>query len=204
MAVLAWHLPAGDLNPPGPPTGTMRTLNEIYAAAFEPVSVPGSTSSLNFSATYLYVTGIPGDSIESSHKDWIEINGYTLHIENGAEPKAAGYPKFSNLLIAKETDIATVPLMLKACNNAPMTQVILERTTATLEAGRVVYFRLTLTNPRVTYISPLSARTPLYEVVSFGSFETIKWEYRTVNPQTGDPGPWQTEVWDVGNDGGES
>ena len=34
IGFFVWTLTAGDLNPPGVPSGTMRTLNEIYAAAF--------------------------------------------------------------------------------------------------------------------------------------------------------------------------
>lgn len=196
-----WNLRAGDLNPPGAPTGTMRTLNEIYAAAFEPVVVP--LAEPGFSSMYLFLTGIPGECIDKDHTDWIDPEGYTFHVENGAIPKAAPHPKFSNLLIAKETDLASVPLMLKACNNTTIAQVILERTTTTTDYGRVVFYRLTLTNARVTYIAPLSARTPLREVVAFGSYDTIKWEYRPLAAD-GKPGDWQTEIWDVAGDGGES
>ncbi len=198
---LAWTLTAGDLNPPGAPSGTMRTLNEIYAAAFEPVVVP--VAEPGFSSMYLFLTGIPGEVNDANHADWIDLVGYTLHVENGADPKASPFPKLSNLLIAKETDLASVPLMLKACNNTTIAQVILERTTSTVDYGRVVFYRLTLTNARVTYIAPISARTPLKEVVSFGSYDTMKWEYRPLDPD-GKPGPWQTELWDIGSDGGES
>ena len=52
--------------------------------------------------TYLYVTGIPGESRDVDHLNWIDLYGYTLHIENGSEPKADPCPKFSGLLIAKK------------------------------------------------------------------------------------------------------
>ena len=126
-----WTLTAGDLNPTEGPTGTMRTLNEIYAAAFEPVVVP--VADPGFSSMYLFLTGIPGEVNDANHADWIDLVGYTLHVENGADPKASPFPKFSNLLIAKETDLASVPLMLKACNNTAIAQVILERTTSTVD-----------------------------------------------------------------------
>ena len=199
---LVWTLKAGDLNPPGAPTGTMRTLNEIYAAAFEPVRVPSLAEAGSVVDCFLSLSGIPGESTDSNHTNWIDLYGYTLHVENGAAPKADPYPKFSNLLISKRNDGASVPLMLKCCNNSPISQVILEL--AMPGGAKIVFYRLTLTDARATYISPMSARTSYSEVVSFGSFDTIKWEYRTIDPATGQPGPWQTEQWDVGKDGGES
>ena len=202
IVVFVLTLKAGDLNPPGAPTGTMRTLNEIYAAAFEPVSVPSLAEAGIVSDCFLSLSDIPGESTDSNHTNWIEPHGYTLHVENGAEPKANPYPKFSNLLVSKRNDSASVPLMLKCCNNSPISQVILEL--AKPGGAKTVYYRLTLTDARVTYISPMSARTSYSEVVSFGSFDTIKWEYRALDPATGQPGPWQSEQWDVGKEGGES
>lgn len=202
VGVFIWTVMAGDLNPPGVPAGTMRTLNEIYAVAFEPVSVP-LNEGVTFTGDYfLFITDIPGESRDSNHIGWIEPVGYTLHIENGADVKGDPNPKFSNLLVAKMIDCASIPLMLKCCNNTHIPQVIIERARAGGEKD--VFYRLTLTGSRVTYISPTSARTPLYEVVSFGDFEKIKLEYRTVDPITGQPGPWQTEEWDIEKHGGES
>lgn len=196
---LVWTLTAGDLNPPGAPTGTMRTLNEIYAAAFQPVRVPGAD--YTFGDVFLSLSGIPGESTDSNHPHWIELYGYTLHVENGAAFKEAPCPKFSNVLISKRTDSASVPLMLKCCDNTLIDQVVIERAKPTND--KTVFYRLTLTNARVTYIAPVSAETPLAEIVSFGHFESIKWEYRPFG-LNGEPGEWQVQEWHLPKDGGES
>jgi len=198
VGVLVWTLRAGDLNPPGAPTGTMRTLNEIYAAAFEPVSVPSASTLAPSSDVYLYISNIPGSCTATNHRDWIDVMGYTFHVENGAAPKEIAFPKFSNLLIAKYTDEASVPLMMKACDNTCLDQVIIERTRATPD--KPAFYRLTLTNARVTYIAPVSAATPGAEVIAIGSFDHIKWEYLPYD----EPNEWQIEEWDIGKDGGES
>lgn len=193
-----WKINAGDLNPPGEPTGTMRTLNEIYSAAFEPVSVPITPE---IGDLYLLVDGIDGECRDEGHVDWIQPLGYTFHVENGASPKGNPCPKFSNLLVAKNTDLSSGPLKLKCCNNQRIAQVVLERANRGPEG--IVFYRLTLTYPRVTYISPNSAHTTGYEVVSFGGFEHVKWEYRPLNVG-GEPGKWQVAEWDIIMDGGES
>ena len=194
------YVRAGDLNPPGTPTGTMRTLNEIYAAAFEPVKVP-AVGTLTSEDAFLQVTGIPGDSMSVGHENWIEIYGFTLHMENGADYKGNPFPKFSNLLISKRLDSASVPLMKLACLNEPVSEVVLERTKAGMSP--FVYYRLTLYNPRVTYLSPMSATTAGAEVASFGGFTKIRWEFRKQNLD-GTAGPWQSQEWDLAKQGGES
>ncbi len=193
------HVKAGELNPPGVPSGTMRTLNEIYAAAFQPVIVP--SDNMQMGDLFLSVTGIPGESTQSFHPEWIDLYGYTLHIENGAGIKGDPWPKFSNLLISKRTDLASLPLMRLACNNQSIPEVILERARPGITS--TVFYRLTLINPQVTYIAPMSAETSAMEVVSFGHFTRIRLEYRSISP-SGQPGPWQTEEWDIHREGGES
>ena len=63
---------------------------------------------------YLELDGIPGESSDAQHQNWIDILSFEHGIENpadgGAAGRAAGRPLFKDFHICKEIDKSTTPI----------------------------------------------------------------------------------------------
>jgi len=196
---IVWMVSAGNLYPPAPPSSTMKTLEEVHTAV---QALRGTAPKVAFppnnSALYLQVAGIPGDSTDAQHPNWIYAKGYMMNVANGAEPDEKPSPLFSGVYFAKFTDSASVPLKLKCCNNERIETITLEM----VKPGTMIpfaYYRLRLWNARVAFVEPFSTNNDGYEVVAFTDFTRIEWSFRTSSTAE-----WQVEGWDIPKQGGES
>ncbi|MBN2513604.1 MAG: type VI secretion system tube protein Hcp [Sedimentisphaerales bacterium] len=196
---IVWMVSAGNLYPPAPPSSTMKTLEEVHTAV---QALRGTAPKVAFppnnSALYLQADGIPGDSTEAQHLNWIYAQGYMMNVANGAGPEERPSPLFSGVYISKFTDSASVPLKLRCCNNERIETITLEM----VKPGTMipfVYYRLRLWNARVAFVEPFSTNNGGLEVIAFTDFTRIEWGYR--NSSTAE---WQFEGWDIPKQGGES
>ncbi len=196
---IVWMVWAGNLYPPAPPSSTMKTLEEVHTAV---QALRGTAPKVAFppqnNALFLQVTGIPGDSTEAQHPNWINAQGYMMNVANGAEPDKKPYPLFSGVYISKYTDSASVPLKLRCCNNERIEMITLE----IVKPGPMTtfaYYRLRLWNARVAFVEPFSSNNGGLEVIAFTDYTKIEWAYRDSN--TAD---WQVEGWDIPKYSGES
>jgi len=196
IALMVW---AGNLYPPAPPSSTMKTLEEVHTAVqalrgtAPKVAIPPQNNIL-----FLQVTGVPGDSTDAQHPNWIYAQGYMMNVANGAEPDERPSPLFSGVYISKYTDRASVPLKLRCCNNERIEMITLEIVKPSTMTS-FAYYRLRLWNARVAFVEPFSTNNGGLEVVAFTDYTKIEWAYRSSN--TAD---WQVESWDISKYGGES
>jgi type VI secretion system secreted protein Hcp len=157
--------------------------------------------------TFLKVDGIPGESTDSAHKNWIEIFSYSFGATNVASRgtlTGAGIGKvsFSDLKVTKPVD-STSPKLFEACvtgKHIPMVTLDLEvSTSGTLIAsgeGRLHMETIRLTNVFVTSFEDMwdtfaDNDLPM-ERVTF-TYGKIEWLSAAVQP-TPTPTPTPTPI----------
>jgi len=196
---IVWMVSAGNLYPPAPPSSTMKTLEEVHTAvqalrgAAPKVASPIITSDL-----FLEVSEIPGNSTDLRHPQWIDLSGFMVNVANGAEVDGKPNPLFSGVYISKFQDNASVPLMLKCCDNQPIELITLEAVKPT-SMNPFAYYRLRLWNARVAFVEPFSAANEGREVIAFTDFTRIEWSFRPTSTAE-----WQVQGWEINKQGGES
>jgi type VI secretion system secreted protein Hcp len=138
---------------------------------------------------FLQIKGIPGESADKAHMDWIEVLGYSLGMTSPtdvATGAAAGRCQLSPLMIQKVVDRAS-PLLAKACGtNQIIDEVTLELDRAT--GNKEKFLEYTLSQVRVSAIhagkKPEADLGLPVEEVSF-VFAKITWTYGDTDQKTG-------------------
>jgi type VI secretion system secreted protein Hcp len=124
-------------------------------------------------ATYMKISGIPGDCAEPAHKDWIEL----LNCSNSVSaPDSHGRPaQYMDMAINKYLDRSS-PLLALACTEGWRLEEILVETTT--DAGtKVMEIRLsdaTITNHNLS--SGGDPNHPAYDSFSL-KFGMMEWSY---------------------------
>ena len=77
---------------------------------------------------FLDVAGIPGDSIEEGHKDWIEVLSYSLDVANPASPGggSSGNPSFSDVSFSKLVDSSSPKLFQATASGQHIADAVLD------------------------------------------------------------------------------
>ena len=102
--------------------------------------------------TFMLVPGIPGDSIDERHKDWIDVLSVTQTLE------AAGKKKSScEIQVVKQLDIAGPRLWLAAVTAQIFPEVRVEVIRSGEDQRRV--YAITLANARVSSIATAVSNT---------------------------------------------
>ena len=81
----------------------------------------GLTSASAFRA-FLWLDGIPGESTESNHKDWIDVIGFS----EGVAKSPGSLPRFFELSFTKEQDKSSPLLFLRTANGVKIRRATLE------------------------------------------------------------------------------
>jgi type VI secretion system secreted protein Hcp len=194
LLVIAWGLNAGPLNPSAPPASTMRNLEEIYdltnstkGAALPAPLVSRSTD------MFLWVDGIPGESRDDKHRDYIDVMAYhdgvsrpgrSFPVSGGPEPVA----DHADLTVIKPIDKASPKLFLACCNGQHFKQVRFDVFRTGGAPTRIIGY--TMTDVIITSVKPVGSSigaTPyLMEEVGF-NYAQIEVRYTEVDTVTGKP-----------------
>jgi type VI secretion system secreted protein Hcp len=151
---------------------------------------------------YLKIAGIPGDSTDEKHKDWIEFTSWSWALTNAMAPLSGGgapvgRPDSSELVVHKRLDRAS-PLILIACASG---LAIPDASIECIKAGgdRNRFLTVTLQDVRITAFKPVasvSADSPTEEI----GFQCrrIRWSYTMYgamgNPQGDLVGGWDFAI----------
>lgn len=79
---------------------------------------------------FLDVAGIPGDSVDNAHKDWIEVLSYSLGVTNPASPGSSGSgggkPSFTDVSFTKLVDSSSPKLFEHTASGQHIADAVLE------------------------------------------------------------------------------
>lgn len=151
-------------------------------------------------AIYMFIDGVPGDSQDQDHRDWIDISSVEESMTQSFDPLSGGRTGRATLLdtvINKELDRTSPVLRQELTSGRPLQQVIISVTTSAAGGPRIEYFRLTYTDVLLTSISMqgTGGEATLAEDVSF-TFSRVEWRYTPIDDR-GIPGASITTGWDV-------
>ncbi|UCE12880.1 MAG: type VI secretion system tube protein Hcp [Candidatus Heimdallarchaeota archaeon] len=150
---------------------------------------------------YLYVEGIPGESVQQDHAQWIDVLAYSHNIQASYDmgtARTSGSAQHTPLRITKMVDKAT-PKLYEACAKGtaiPSVQLDFCRADVTQN----VFYSIQLQNAHVTSVQEYGLLEDIpTETVSF-VYETIKWVYTEYDSQGNAKGnvefidSWQEET----------
>ena len=152
---------------------------------------------------YLQIDGIKGESADTTHKDWIEVNSVQWEV---LQPKSAtastggGHTaertEHKDIVVSKLADLAT-PLLLQNCSSGKtLPKAKLEFLRADGQGDRVKYFEIELENVLISSVAPtIRPGDILSEDVSL-KYSKVKWKY-TQQKVTGGTGGNTSGGWDL-------
>ncbi len=160
---------------------------------------------------FLEIDGVPGESTDDKHKEWIEILSFSHGVSQpGAGSLSTGGARTAeradhqDFSITKTLDKASPKLML-ACNNGEhVGEVILVLRRAEGEKQQFMEYKLTdVIVSSVSVVGPAGEEILLpLEEVTF-AYGRIEWTYTETDPVTGEPKGDIKAYWDlVANKGG--
>ena len=154
---------------------------------------------------FIKIDGIPGESTDDKHKDWIEVLSYSTGLSQtatatkssagGASSERADFQEFS---IVKALDKASPLLALQCANGTAIKSVILELCRAGGDKVKYMEYKLTncmITSDRLGGSAQGSENLPLEEV-SF-DYGKIEWNYVQQKREDGAGGGNVAAGWDL-------
>ena len=123
----------------------------VVVASLLVALVPGAASAAD---CFLRVPDVQGESTDSAHRDWIEIDSFSFGVSNSGTVAAgggagAGRASFAPLVIRKHVDKSSPVLFQKAANGAHMHDAVLSCSRA-LGGRREEYVNIRLTDVLVS------------------------------------------------------
>jgi type VI secretion system secreted protein Hcp len=154
---------------------------------------------------FIQIDGIPGESTDDAHADWIEVLSYSCGVTQpssgsassggGASAERADFQDFS---IVKALDKASPKLALACADGTHISEIILELCRA--GGDKVKYMEYKLSDAMVTSVRPGGSSAggealPLEEV-SF-NYGKIEWTYTQQKRGDGSGGGNVAAGWDL-------
>lgn len=154
---------------------------------------------------FLNVDGIPGESLDTKHDEWIDVISFSHGISQPTSTlttRTTGRSTHQDFVVIKELDKSSPKLALACCNGSHITQVIIEVCRADTSDK---YMRYTLTDVIVASISQNGSSQsedarPVEEIsLRYGR---IDWSYTEIDPVTSTAKGNVEAYWDVETDKG--
>jgi type VI secretion system secreted protein Hcp len=154
---------------------------------------------------FLKIEGIPGESTDDKHKDWIEVLSYHHNMHQNPSGRVSseggatsGRVNMGDLMIVKRLDIASPKLAEYCCTGQHIPSVKLEICRA--GGDKLKYMEYKLGQVIISSYSPGGTthggdEVPLEEI-SF-NFGKIEWTYQQQKRATGQAGGNASSGWDL-------
>ncbi|MCR4411324.1 MAG: type VI secretion system tube protein Hcp [Thermoguttaceae bacterium] len=154
---------------------------------------------------FLKIDGIPGESTDDKHKDWIEVLSYSHGLSQPAAgarstggAASAERTNHQDFSVVKVLDKASPKLALFCCNGTHIKSIKLELCRATGDKQK--YMEYLLSDVIVSCVRPggsaQGGETLPLEEVSF-NYGKIEWTYTETDHQTGKPKGDVKANWDL-------
>jgi len=108
---------------------------------------------------FVQVDGIPGESQDSDHKDWIQPSSFSFSVSqqkggprSDAGTTAKGNAQFSDFVIVKRIDKASVKLLLECAKGSNIKNVTLQVHRAA--GNKELYYQVEMQDVLITSVSP--------------------------------------------------
>ena len=160
---------------------------------------------------FLKIEGIPGESTDDKHKDWIEVLSYSSGVTqpaSGSASTAGGRSAercdHQDFNVTKVLDKASPKLALFGCNGTHIKEIKVELCRAVGDKQKYMEYKLNdvIVSSYQTGGSAQGGETLPMETVSF-NFGKIEWIYTATDQKTGKPKGDVKANWDtVANKGG--
>ncbi len=142
---------------------------------------------------FLKIDGVPGESTDDKHKDWIEVLSYNIGVSqpsagaaSSGGARSAERADFDDFSITKALDKASPKLALHVCNGSHIKEVKLELCRATGEKQK--YMEYKMEDVLVSTVRPggsaQGGESLPMEEVSF-NYGKITWTYTETDHKTG-------------------
>ena len=154
---------------------------------------------------FLEIDGIPGESTDEKHKDWIELLSYSHGLSQPSSgsvssggARTAERCDHQDFSIVKTLDKASPKLALFCCNGKHIDKITVELCRAT--GDKQLYMLYEMLNVIVSSVRPGGSSQggealPLEEV-SF-AYKQIGWSYTPTSHETGKPEGAVETFWDL-------
>ena len=154
---------------------------------------------------FIKIDGVPGESTDDKHKDWIEILSYHWGVSQGSAgarstggAASTGRTDHSDFSIVHVLDKASPKLFLSCCKGEHIKNIVVECCRATGDKQK--YMEYKLSDVLVSSVRPGGASQggeslPLEEV-SF-NYGKIELKYTVTNHKTGKPEGDVPASWDL-------
>jgi type VI secretion system secreted protein Hcp len=142
--------------------------------------------------SFLNIDTIKGESRDSKHVGWIEIESFTQDLlqprsatASTAGGQTAARVNMSPIEVVKKIDLATTPLHQACASGTTFPKAIMEFLRADKDGNAIVYYTVELMNVLVHRVTTTvdSEGMPM-ETVQL-SFAAIKWTYNQQKPEGG-------------------
>ena len=151
---------------------------------------------------FLQIKGIPGESTDDKHQDWIEITSFshgmqqpasaTASSSGGATAERVNHAPFS---IAKLFDKSSPKLCEACCTGRHIPEVVIELCRADGDK-KLKYAEIRMEQVLVSAVNISGGGSFPSEVISF-SYGKIKWQYTQQKRADGQPGGNVVAGWDL-------
>jgi type VI secretion system secreted protein Hcp len=153
--------------------------------------------------TFLKIDGIPGESTDDAHKEWIEVQSFSHNIHQPASASvstAGGAPQerceHSDFSITKMLDKASPKIYEFCCSGKPVKEVIIEMCRA--GGDKLKYMEIKMEEVIISNVSPTGSNGADFpsESVNF-NYGKIKWVYTQQKRLDGTGGGNVPGGWDL-------
>jgi type VI secretion system secreted protein Hcp len=158
---------------------------------------------------FLKIDGVPGESTDDKHKEWIEILSYDWGVSQpGAGTMSSGGARsaersdHSDFSVVKTLDKTSPKLALFVCNGTHIPEVIIEFCRDTGDKQKFMEYKMT--DVIISSVNPSGSTGDVlpFEEVMF-AYGTIEWTYTEIDSSTGKAKGDVKAHWDlVTNSGG--
>jgi len=159
---------------------------------------------------FMNIQGIPGESNDSKHDQWIELlafsHGVSQHLEGQRSRGAAGAQgrcDHGDFQLTKLLDKASPKLALFCCNGQSIPKIEVELCQA--GGDKQTYMKYEMEHVFVTNVAPGGAATggdarPIESVAL--NYDKITWTYTQLDPDTNQPKGNTSSWWSTKNNQG--